>query len=149
MIKSKFQKRFGCCSLTSPRLCKTEGIKFPLVFCMDCVFQQTGKANTDKHCDEVVFSAARKATGVYCIENKSRKARNVRMSEVQEQLQGGADAVSAHLSANEKICFLPVLATKHGVKVIPSQRRIKVKCGGESKSIRILDIRENANLPPL
>ena len=147
MIKSKFQMEFEGCSLPRPALCKTENLTSALVFCMDCVFEQLGTANTKKHCDEVVFSDDTEATRVYCIENKEGTPR---VSLVLQQLQNGADVVSAHLSGNEAIRFFPVLATTTGVDITPSQRQqMKVKCGGIRKPLRVLNVKNNAKLSSL
>ena len=176
MIKDKFQKQFSgslsksglcksCrrsgpqrqkspgCSLPRPQLCKTENLTSPLVFCMDCIFKKLpiGQSGTASHCDEIVFSGNKGEAWIYCIENKKGKSKNITLSGVQMQLQGGAKVVSARLSQKDKFEFLPVLATKQGVRSVYRREleKFKIVCGGQNKRIYILSTRQDANLPVL
>ena len=177
MIKSKFKKEFvdslhkprlcdDChgskdkrrqlpgCSLSKPALCKTENLTSALVFCMDCVFEQLGTANTDTHCDEVVFSDGKssdgeKETWIYCIENKKGK---VFPPDVQKQLQGGAKVVKARLPAKDKFNFLPVLVTEKGIKLSHRKQpredpKPEVMFGGKPYRMHIIQTKRDANLP--
>ena len=103
-----------------------------------------------KRCDEVVFCDLKKsATGIYCVENKGGAPENVKLSHVQEQLQGGANVVASRLSAAEKFFFLPVLATPTGM--LSTWRlpllNLPVEMRGERKIISVA--KKNDNLSSL
>lgn len=95
-------------------MCKTNGIKSPLVFCVNEICQMI--PCKEKRCDEIMLcDAARGATGVYCIENKKRKPANIKIQKTVAQLQGGADIVAKYLDEEEKFRFMPVLVNRRGV----------------------------------
>ena len=149
MIKDVFRKEFGQCLLQSPKKCRTDELKSPIVFCVDKICEQIPCQN--RRCDEIVLSAAAKgATAVHCIENKDRKPSNLKLQKIAEQLQGGADIVKQYLNNAEKIRFLPVLANRRGV--LPSFRedlkRKRIRLRNIKYRIRVMS-EASPNLPPL
>ena len=151
MIKDVFAAKFGKCTLLKPAMCSVQKLKSPQVFCAESIAVQTGREG--KRCDEVVLCDVRGATGVYCVENKEGNSKNLRVSRVRRQLQGGADIVGAELGGGEVVRFLPVLVSENDLP--DSVRRefrlrdneVKMHNSEQGKLIRIL--KKGDDLPKL
>lgn len=114
MIKRWFLEKFPTCICkgNKPALCELGKLDSPVVFCVDGIAdqisQESGKKKK-KRCDEFVFCDIKNATGIYCIENKGGK--NIDLSKIRKQLQGGAKIIEKRLDPSEAFGFMPVLVT--------------------------------------
>ena len=83
-----------------------------------------------KHCDYVLVVASDEGGVVAPIELKSG---GFKVSEVEQQLQGGADQASAWLPRGEQFRFIPILVHGKGIRrpELVKLRRAKITFGGE------------------
>ena len=149
-FRDSFERKFEKCVLPKPKICKTDGIKSPMVFCVDKICKEIPCKG--QRCDEIVLSAsADKSAGVYCIENKEGKPTKIDAEDVARQLQGGADIVNQHFADEGNFQFLPVLATPYGVSenIRQALLRKKVRLQGIPKKIKVVSKKEDAKLPTL
>ena len=146
-VKKAFQREFGGARREAPEICRTDGLKSPLVFAVDPICKRI--KYKEKRCDEIVLCDARGTTGVYCIENKGGAPENLKAETIQAQLQGGANIVCKYLADNERIRFLPVLAAT--AEVPPFLRLQLIQQDVRLREIiqKIVPIAKNEKLPPL
>ena len=154
--KTRFQHDFGQCLCMvggTCKTCKTEGygkkrLGSPSVFCVGKILSRH-KGNKPRHCDEIVLcNTASRKTGVYCIEHKGGNPKNFDMEYICDQLQGGADIVCSCVDSDEKVEFAPVLVSKKGGTLPPSQGIVTtVKFKGTEYQIE--DVKIGEELEPL
>ena len=155
-VKTRFQKKFGACLCMvggkcrdcKPDNCKKNHLSSPVIFCADKIFSGY-KRNKPRHCDEIVLcNTASRKTGVYCIEHKGGNPDNFDMEYICDQLQGGADIVFSCVDSDEKVEFAPVLVSKKGGTLPPSQG-ITPTVKFKGREYQIEDIKIGEELEPL
>lgn len=140
-IKEEFRSRYGKCVIDAPTEYELKNLQAPVVFSVDCVFEQKSKRQGGPRCDEFIFFDWKpRAEGMYLVE---RKTNGTNVEKVADQLQGGADFMTRFLNDDPaldeaRFDFLPVWVS-NGIK--STQRRqlrqtVPVSLRGRKKRIR-------------
>ena len=142
-IKQCFEKCFKV-HQTNNRPYSLKFIKgqLPVSYSADKVMpnKQTNRCDYFVLCD-----CAPQTTGIYVIEVKGKSPS---MKDVEKQLQSGADFVNKHLSANERIAFLPILVAKSIPRTTLKEfQEINIQLNGKKR--KVTHIKHDKELKPI
>ncbi len=153
-IKQCFEKCFKAYQTNNrPYSLKLIEDQLPVSYSADKVMPNKQMPNKQTNrCDYFVLcDCVPRTTGIYVIEVKGKSPS---MKDVEKQLQSGADFVNKHLSANERIAFLPILVAKSIPRTTLKEfQKINIQLGGKTLSSKhtkkIKHIKPRKSLPKL
>lgn len=146
MIKNKFENRFQKCVIPA----RSEYMfpykrKSHVVLCVNCVFREG--AGTGGRCDEYIFfDYTDEADGVYLVERKDNKTKDIKVNHIHEQLQGGAKFITDFLKKDaafddDLLDFVPVLVAHTPARALRDRLKLqKVRLRGKTMRIRHTEV---------